>query len=263
MVRTTLTVRDKKPRSRPSRTPTEVNARATSASRVRRSGAYSKVEIAPSPPPPAAAVHDLRNVLHVISACAEAAARDVRPGTDTHENLADIRSAAARATKLLETLAVAPGMTESQQEPIDVDVVISDFLGILQRQAASRARVVFEPSGIRLRVVIDPHSLEHALLNLVVNAVDAIGRGGTITIRTENRDAFVRIGVSDTGAGMDAATLARAFDVRFTTRSAIGRRGMGLATVRRLIDTMGGNVSATSTPGSGTEVAIRLPAVLV
>ena len=233
----------------------------TNAARVRSSGAYSKVVITEPPPAaPAQALHDLRNMLHVVSACAEAATRDLTPGTDTHENLVDICAAAGRATKILEALALAPGVVDDEPAPIDVNASITNFLQVLQRQAGSRAEVVLEAAHGELRTAIEPHSLDHALLNLVVNAVDAIGRGGVVTIRTEDAGDLVRIVVSDTGAGMDAATLARAFDVRFTTRAAIGRRGMGLATVRRLVDTIGGSVSATSTPGVGTVVTMQLPA---
>lgn len=203
------------------------------------------------------AIGELRDLLHVIAACSEAATRDLAPGSDTHENLVDIRAAAGRATKIVAALASAADETLA---PIDVNATISGFLQVLQRQAGSRAEVVLEAAPVVLRSAIEPHSLDHALLNLVVNAVDAIGRAGVITIRTADAGEHVRIVVSDTGAGMDEATLSRAFDVRFTTRAAIGRRGMGLATVRRLVDTIGGSVSAESTKGVGTRVTILLPA---
>jgi signal transduction histidine kinase len=230
--------------------------------RVRSSGAYSKVVITQPPPPgaPVQAIGELRDMLHVIAACSEAATRDLVPGTDTHENLVDIRAAAGRATKILEALALASGVAGETLPPIEVNATITSFLQVLQRQAGSRAEVVLEAAPGALLTAIEPHSLDHALLNLVVNAVDAIGRAGVITIRTEDAGEHVRIVVSDTGAGMDDATLARAFDVRFTTRAAIGRRGMGLATVRRLVDTIGGSVSAESTKGVGTRVTILLPA---
>lgn len=240
-----------------------MSGRVTDPTRVRSSGAYSKVVIT-QPPPPAQAeeLQDLRNMLHVIAACAEAAARDLQPGTNTHDNLGDIRSAAGRATKIVESLALtlAPVVVGAALAPIDVNAAIMNFLQVLQRQAGGRAEVVLEASPGELRTAIEPHSLDHALLNLVVNAVDAIGRDGVVTIRTSAVGHHVRVVVSDTGTGMDERTLARAFDVRFTTRAPIGRRGMGLATVRRLVETIGGSVSATSSPGVGTSVTILLPA---
>jgi signal transduction histidine kinase len=268
-----VTGRDKKPRARAN----ELNARVTRKP-PRRSGAYSKVEAPkpapatlrapaavltapaalPSPPPPSplGLVNDLRNLVYVISACAEAATRDVEPGSDAYENLTDIRAAAVRATKLLDTLAPAH---PSDVGPLDVNATIADFLAILRRQAGSRARVVLDAAPGELRVAVDSHSLEHVLLNLVVNAVDAMPEVGVVTVRTEAEAGLVRITVVDTGSGMDEATLARAFDVRFTTRAAIGRRGMGLATVRRLIDGMGGTVWARSALGVGTEIVIEVP----
>lgn len=214
----------------------------------------------PPPAPASQAIHDLRDMLHVVAACAEAATRDLTPGTDTHENLVDIRAAAGRATEIVEALARAPGVVAEPPAPIDVNASITNFLQVLQRQAGSRAEVVLEVAPGKLLSAIEPHSLDHALLNLVVNAVDSIGRGGVVTITTEAAGELVRIVVCDTGAGMDEETLARAFDVRFTTRAAIGRRGMGLSTVRRLVETIGGRVSATSDLGVGTSVTILLPA---
>ena len=214
----------------------------------------------PPPPAPASqAIHDLRDMLHVVAACAEAATRDLTPGTDTYENLVDIRAAAGRATKVVEELARTPGVVAEPPAPIDVNASIMNFLQVLQRQAGNRAEVVLEAAPGKLLSAIEPHSLDHALLNLVVNAVDAIGRGGVITITTEDAGELIRIVVRDTGSGMDEDTLARAFDVRFTTRAAMGRRGMGLSTVRRLVDTIGGSVSAKSSPGVGTRVTILLP----
>ena len=246
----------KKPRTRPS----DAKAlRLTNPSRAQSSGAYRKVVITEPPPAPASqAIHDLRDMLHVVAACAEAATRDLTPGTDTYENLVDIRAAAGRATKIVEVLARAPGVVAETPAAIDVNASIASFLQVLQRQAGSRAEVVLEAAPGKLFSAIEPHSLDHALLNLVVNAVDSIGRGGVVTITTEDAGELVRIVVSDTGAGMDEATLARAFDVRFTTRAAIGRRGMGLSTVRRLVDTIGGSVSAASDLGVGTRVTILL-----
>ncbi len=248
-----MTGRDKKPRPRAG----EVTARVTRRP-PRTSGSFAKVEIPAHTAIPLGPMHDLRNLVYVISACAEAATRDVAPGTNAYENLTDIRAAAVRAAKLVDAL--APAATP-EVGSIDVNVVLADFLPILRRQAGSRARVVLEPGAGPLRATIDPHALEHVLLNLVVNAVDGITEAGIVTLRTQALDEGVRIVVADDGSGMDAATLARAFDVRFTTRAAIGRRGMGLSTVRRLVEAVGGNVSLTSTPGAGTEVTIELRAV--
>ncbi len=253
---------DRKPPDRA----TTLNTPATRAvAPVRRSGAYTRVDASPGGSKHgndlAAAIHDLRNLLFVISSSSEAAIADASPGTEMFEGLTDIGAAAARAIHVVEEIAHRDAsMSSASTSVIDVDEVICAFLSILRRQGGARARVTFEPGAGEVRARIDRHALEHALLNLVVNAVDAIVDVGTVTILSERDEEVVRITVTDNGAGMDATTLARAFEPRFTTRAGVGRSGLGLATVRELIGAAGGQVSATSRPGFGSIVVIELPA---
>jgi signal transduction histidine kinase len=227
----------------------------------RQSGAYSKIDpsIASDGRKLAGAVHDLRNLLFVISSCSQAAVTETAPGSELFDGLTDIGIAAARALRLVDSIAagVRPARVASS---IDVNEVITDFLSILRRQGGARVRVIFEPDPEPLHANMDPHALEHVLLNLVVNAVDAIAVAGEVTITTARGAASVRVTVADTGRGMDAITLERAFEPRFTTKTAIGRSGLGLATVKDLIEDAGGRVTARSTLGSGSEIVVELPA---
>lgn len=239
----------------------------TGGASVRQSGSYSKIDAragAQSGKQGAkltAAIHDLRNLLFVISTCSEAALDDADPGSDLFESLSDIATAAVRATHVVEGLAHAEG-GPAGASAVDVNLVVREFLPILRRQGGSRARVTFDSGPRELRACIDQHALEHALLNLVVNAVDAIEDVGSVIIRSEGAANVVRITVSDTGTGMDETTLARAFEPRFTTRAGMGRSGLGLSTVRDLIEGVGGKVWAVSRLGAGSEVVLELPGEL-
>jgi signal transduction histidine kinase len=106
-------------------------------------------------------------------------------------------------------------------------------------------------------VHVDPVQLERVLLDIVANAADAMPDGGTITTTTARQDGFARLEISDTGAGMDAATRSRAFEPFFTTKP--GRTGLGLASVYGIVHQSGGSVAIESHPGGGTTVVVSLP----
>ena len=118
---------------------------------------------------------------------------------------------------------------------------------------------------------MDPAQVQQILLNLVLNARDAMPDGGRITVSTRNcalhrgrvgiAHRWVELSVTDTGDGMDAETLERAFEPFFTTKKPGRGNGLGLATARRLVQQQGGTIMAESEPGKGTRVSMRLPRV--
>ena len=115
-------------------------------------------------------------------------------------------------------------------------------------------------------VRMDPSQVQQILLNLVLNARDAMPDGGQITLATRNStgahgSSWVELSVTDTGDGMDAETLERAFEPFFTTKKPGRGNGLGLATARRLARQQGGTIVAESEPGKGTRVCVRLPRV--
>ena len=118
-------------------------------------------------------------------------------------------------------------------------------------------------------VRMDPSQVQQILLNLVLNARDALPGGGQITLTTRNwpcrpdahNRSWVELSVTDSGSGMDAETLERAFEPFFTTKKPGRGNGLGLATARRLARQQGGAIVAESEPGKGTRVCVRLPRV--
>jgi CheY-like chemotaxis protein len=158
---------------------------------------------------------------------------------------------------------------ELKLEPVDLPALVRGMLSFLQRSIGPSVRIETRfPRGLR-RVRSDANQLETALLNLAVNARDAMAEGGVVTIgaRAEHVEpghstlepgAYVALSVSDTGAGMDAATLTRATEPFFTTKGVGKGTGLGLSMVHGLADQSGGQLLLFSRPGQGTTVEVWL-----
>lgn len=154
------------------------------------------------------------------------------------------------------------------------DRLIESFLRLLCRSLPELVRISSKPWPGNLHTHVDPQQLEHVLLNLALNARDAMPQGGKLVIRTESRElsgaaaaacdvspgTYVEILVEDTGNGMDAITLSRAFEPFFTTKQFGTGSGLGLSMVYGFVKQSGGAVRIHSRPGEGTIVALLLPA---
>jgi PAS domain S-box-containing protein len=225
--------------------------------------------------------HDLNNLLMIMVSNLGLAEESVTSAVDGDadalvalgEDLAELRAAVDRATALTRSLLSFGTRRGGEGSSADVSEVL-DAVG----------RFV-EPSlgeSITLRLIVpaqlpqidaDPVELERAVLNLVINARDALGGDGTITVaaellgsadqvgrRADDPDPVesVRIRVVDDGTGMDAGTLARAFEPLFTTKGESGS-GLGLASVSAFVDHVSGTIDVSSVPGDGTEVVLTIP----
>lgn len=144
-----------------------------------------------------------------------------------------------------------------QRERVDLDRVVSDVLD-LELEAAIRSGVEVERElAVRATVLGDLEKLKQVVLNLVVNAVDAMPSGGRLSAKVERRADQVVLTLQDSGGGIDPHHLAEVFDPFFTTKPA--GTGLGLAIVRKIVEQHGGSVALTSAPGEGTTVTIGLP----
>ncbi len=205
--------------------------------------------------------HDFNNMLTVIQAAAEALARD-----PVHDRVAlyDIREAATKGASLTRQLLTFSRREISQPRRTDVNRSIAELRPMLARVLGNGITVEAHLAPDAPSVLIDPGQLDQVLVNLAVNARDAMPDGGTFTVSTEAREgsgeepSIVAITVSDTGCGMDAATLAKAFEPFFTTKGEQGT-GLGLAVVHGVIHQAGGTVSCESAPGRGTTFRLLLP----
>jgi len=220
--------------------------------------------------------HDFNNLLTAIKGFASLLQMTIAPTDESHEFVGEIVKAADRAAALTAQLLAFSRRQLLRPERIDLNARVRDLERML-------ALLVSEGGGLELQldpalglVHADPGQVEQIVLNLAVNARDAIGgrTGGRITISTSNvtlRDEFalwrvapapgeyVRLDVSDDGAGMDAATQARIFDPFFTTKAPGQGTGLGLATVYGIVKQSNGFVWVQSAPGEGTTVSVYLP----
>lgn len=204
-----------------------------------------------------AVLHDLNNVLTGMAMTATLAEAALPLAHAARADLAALRHATAQAAALARQLhgpAPAPRL-----RPLDLAVLLRELepllRGLLGPQIAYRADVAPTLSF----VAGDRAELERVFLNLAANARAAMPAGGRLLITAQPAVRAVRLTVSDTGAGMDAATRARAFEAGFTTRS--GGSGLGLAICAEIVRRHGGTIALASDPGGGTTVAIELPSV--
>jgi CheY-like chemotaxis protein len=191
---------------------------------------------------------------------------------DNHrEGITAIASAAARAADLTRQLLAFGRKQVLSKGEVDVKVVVRGAERLLQRLIGGRIELIIRLSEEPQTVISDAAQLEQVLVNLILNARDAMPRGGVAMIETsivpgeeepENETSpreYVRISVSDTGIGMDEHTMARVFEPFFTTKSSGNGTGLGLATAHGFIRQSGGSITVSSRPGAGSSFVILLP----
>jgi PAS domain S-box-containing protein len=220
--------------------------------------------------------HDFNNLLTAIQGNAEFVLPELAAGTQAREDVEEIRRAAERAAALTRQLLAFSRKQVLRPRLVELNDVVDGMERLLRRVIGAHVRVETRCEARPSLVFADPGQLEQVLMNLVLNARDAMPEGGTVVIRTENAtvDALpvtavradaalhgvVLLRVADSGAGMDAATQARAFEPFFTTKPEGKGTGLGLATVHGIVEQSGGAVWLESEPGRGTTVSIALPA---
>jgi CheY-like chemotaxis protein len=179
--------------------------------------------------------------------------------TQARADLDEVTRAVDRATRLTRRLL---GFSRKQllaPRVVDVNALIAELEPMLARVLDERIAFAAHLSPTPARINIDPSVLEGALVNLAVNARDAMPSGGTLTVHTAVRGEIVTIAVRDSGTGMDAETLARAGEPFFTTKGAGVGTGLGLAMIYGSVEQSGGSIQIESTPGAGTVVHLLFP----
>ena len=218
--------------------------------------------------------HDFNNLLSIITVYAEAAMEDLRKDDPLHEDLKEIFNAGQRASELTRQLLAFSRRQVLQPAVLDINDVIrkiQKMLGRLLTEDVELETLFQEPLDT---VKADPGQLEQVILNLAVNARDAMPSGGLLTIETANVTVepgltarrlalepgpYVQMTVSDTGEGMDETTQERIFEPFFTTKEKAKGTGLGLATVHGIIHQSGGTITVHSEPDRGSTFEIYLP----
>jgi two-component system, cell cycle sensor histidine kinase and response regulator CckA len=220
--------------------------------------------------------HDLNNLLTVINGTVELSLPSVTQSSELRSDLLEIRRAADRAAALTRQLLAFSRQQVLKTEIIDINQVVSDLLKMLSRVIGEDITIKTHFANGVGNIRADAGQLEQVVMNLTVNARDAMPNGGVLTIETRNvnldadfasRHVTVQPGphvaliVSDTGTGMDSATRARVFEPFYTTKAPGKGTGLGLSTVYGIVKQSGGSIWVYSEPGHGTTFKIFFPRV--
>ena len=218
--------------------------------------------------------HDFNNLLTVIRGHSELLLDRLQPGDVLYNNSQQICKTADRAASLTRQMLAFSRMQVLQAKVLDINELIAEMGKLLRRLIREDIEFSLRLGDSLGRVKADPGQLEQVLLNLTVNASDAMPLGGTLTIETRHvvvdrkyarmrpsiePGKYVQVSVTDTGLGMDAATKARIFEPFFTTKEPGKGTGLGLATVYGIVKQSGGFIWVESEPGNGTRFELYLP----
>jgi len=220
--------------------------------------------------------HDFNNLLTAIEGYSTLMAEAMRTDDPLQAHLAEVRRAAERATALTRQLLAFSRRQILEPRVLGLRDSVTSMGPMLQRLIGENVDIVVRERGEPGHVKADPGQIEQVILNLAINARDAMPRGGTLTFeisdaRLTNADArsgatvvpgrYTLLTVSDSGYGMDAETQARVFEPFFTTKQKGKGTGLGLSTVYGIVKQSGGYIWIDSAPGAGTRFSIYLPRV--
>lgn len=217
--------------------------------------------------------HDFNNLLTAINGYAELVATGLAEDDPLRGDVAEIQRAGGRAAALVQQLLAFGRKQVLKPRSVDLNAVLADIQSMLRRVIGEDIELVTVAEPGIAPVTVDVGQLEQVIVNLVVNARDAMPRGGRVTIATGERDVaeseelefgvpaggYVTLEVVDTGIGMDADTRTRVFEPYFTTKEQGKGSGLGLATVFGIVEQSGGHIAVESIPGDGTTFTIYLP----
>ena len=216
--------------------------------------------------------HDFNQLLQVIQGSCQMALKGRDEGDPLRKRLEAIKKASDRGEAITRQLLVFSRKQPMQLRSVDLNQLVQDQVPIIRELvgAAIHVETVLTPDVCP--VLVDPGQFPQAIINLAVNARDAMPAGGTLTMTTAVDDSHVegglvglggrpsvRLTIRDTGHGMDPEICAHCFDPFFTTKGQRQGTGLGLATVHRIVEQSGGTIAATSEPGQGTTFTVCLP----
>jgi len=222
----------------------------------------------------AGVAHDFNNLLSVVLSYAESIRESMAPGDPRAADAEEIRRAAERGAALTRQLLAFSRRQFLQPHTVDVNAIVTGTEKMLRRLIGEDVTLVVIPASDPAMVRVDPGQMEQVLINLAVNARDAMPSGGQLTIEVEpvivdaalaaqNAGAaagpHVKLSMKDTGVGMDEAIVARIFEPFFTTKGAGKGTGLGLSTCYGIVQQSGGLITVETAPGAGTAFHVYMP----
>ena len=211
--------------------------------------------------------HDFNNLLMIVTGYSQILMNGMREGDPGRGDLEEVLKAANRASELTRQLLAFSRRQIVHAKVLDLNALVTDMDRMLRRVMGEDVELVIVLASDLKPVRADSGQLEQVLLNLAVNARDAMPGGGKLTIESANAQVtgksgeFVRLSVSDTGAGIDGETQVRMFEPFFTTKEPGKGTGLGLSTSYGIVKQHGGDIGVMSEPGAGATFEIYLPAV--
>jgi PAS domain S-box-containing protein len=218
--------------------------------------------------------HDFNNLLTAIIGYSQLAGARLREGEPLYKEVEEIRKAGTRAADLTGQLLAFSRKQVLQPKLINVNLIVTNISNMIRRVIGEDIELVCSLASELRQITADPGRIEQVLMNLAVNARDAMPTGGKLLIETANTildedyarlhfevtpGPHVMLAVSDTGCGMDAETVAHMFEPFFTTKDLGKGTGLGLSTVYGIVKQSGGDIGVDSEPGRGTTIKVYLP----
>jgi two-component system, cell cycle sensor histidine kinase and response regulator CckA len=216
--------------------------------------------------------HDFNNLLTTIRGFSDLLLRDIPEDDRRRKDVEQIRKAADRGALLTRQLLAFGRRQSHEPRSIELNSVVNNMEGLMQRLVGADIKLVTQLRSGLGEVKMDPGQLEQVLVNLVLNARDAMPAGGTLTIETGERvisgatrgrsvkpGRYIVLAVSDSGSGMDGDTLSHVFEPFFTSQAPGSRAGLGLSIIYGIVKQIGGVVRVSSEPGQGTTVKVFFP----
>jgi PAS domain S-box-containing protein len=218
--------------------------------------------------------HDFNNLLAIIHGNSELLRQRLEKGSEAADMADDVIGASARGAELVRRLLAFARMQHLEPEAIDLNARLPNLLSLLERSLGENVQVQVKPARRLWPAIVDPTQVDDAIVNLAINARDAMPDGGTLTIETKNITLdedyaahhvevvpgdYVMLAVSDTGTGMTPDVIARAFEPFFTTKQEGQGTGLGLSQVFGWVKQSGGHIKIYSELGHGTTIKLYLP----
>jgi PAS domain S-box-containing protein len=207
--------------------------------------------------------HDFNNLLTGILTYSELILQELRPSDPIRADIEQIQHAGQRAAGLTRQLLAFSRRQVLQPRVVSLNALATELEPMLGRLLGTDVALDLLLDPAVANVMVDPAQMEQVVVNLILNAREAMPRGGRVSITTSNTQqdqSYVSLSIKDTGSGMEQATRERIFEPFFTTKHGASGTGLGLATVFGIVEQSGGRIVVESEPGQGSEFTILLPA---